>query len=257
MILRSLTCETGASADLRVVRELYDLAKKQIPGCLVEDDSSWIEWNRVADFFDDHPYGNNHTWVATLKRLRGYAEKHGPKPLLLGEAIAADTWVDPEPLLKKVGDKRPYWLPGFLDGNKQWLDRMRSLYGDGWLDRLIRAESRRYAFLMRRFQIEAFRREVPDGGYVVSVLRDFPLAGMGLIDANDKPKWSAGDWHWQSDARELLKTAHDAHSFFGGKVLHGEVNVNGKIENLDDELPEVTEPSRRTIGTTTPGGPSG
>jgi hypothetical protein len=32
-----------------------------IPGALVEDDSSWIGWNRMHDFYDDHPYGNNHT----------------------------------------------------------------------------------------------------------------------------------------------------------------------------------------------------
>lgn len=198
VVLRSLTCETGAGADLGVIRELYDLAKSFVPGCVVEDDSSWIEWNRISDFFDDHAYGNNHTWVATLKRLREYAQKHGPKPLLLGEAIAADTWVDPEPLLKKVGDERPYWLPGFLDGNKKWLERMKSLYGPGGLDRL-ESDSKRYAMLMRQYQIETFRREVPDGGYVVSVLRDFPLAGMGLLDFNDKPKWTAEDWAWHVD----------------------------------------------------------
>lgn len=197
VILRSLTCETGASADLGVIRELYDLAKKMIPGCIVEDDSSWIEWNRVNDFFDDHPYGNNHTWPATLKRLREYAERKGPKPLLLGEAIAADTWIDPELWLKKVGNERPYWLPGFLDGNKKWLDRMRSLYGDGGLDRLG-PDSLRYAMLMRRYQIETFRREVPDGGYVVSVIRDFPLAGMGLIGFDDQPKWPVEDWAWHA-----------------------------------------------------------
>ena len=60
-----------------MIRELYDLAKKMIPGCVVEDDSSWIEWNRINDFFDDHPYGNNHTWVKTLHRLRDYAEAQG------------------------------------------------------------------------------------------------------------------------------------------------------------------------------------
>lgn len=198
VILRSLTCETGSSADLGVVRDLYDLAKSCVPGCVVEDDSSWIEWNRISDFFDDHPYGNNHTWKSTLHRLRAYAQKHGPKPMLLGEAIAADTWVDPEPLLKKVGNERPYWLPGFLDGNKRWLDRMKSIYGPGGLDRL-ESDSKRYAMLMRKFQIEMFRREVPDGGYVVSVLRDFSLAGMGLLDFNDQPKWSADEWAWHAD----------------------------------------------------------
>jgi hypothetical protein len=52
---------------------------------------------------------------------------------------------------------------------------------------------------MRKYQIEAFRREVPDGGYVVSVLRDFPLASMGLLDFNDQPKWPTEDWAWHGD----------------------------------------------------------
>ena len=30
------------------------------------------------------------------------------------QASAADTGVDPEPLLGRVGEKRPYWLPGSL-----------------------------------------------------------------------------------------------------------------------------------------------
>ncbi|HMP04336.1 MAG TPA: glycoside hydrolase family 2 TIM barrel-domain containing protein, partial [Gemmatales bacterium] len=97
VILRSLTCETGHQADLVVIQELYDLGKRLVPGALIVDDSSWIEWIRVGDFYDDHPYGNNHTWLATLRRLQDYVarSKLGVKPLLLGEAIAADTWVNP------------------------------------------------------------------------------------------------------------------------------------------------------------------
>lgn len=193
VVLRSLTCETGPSADVEVIRGLYDLAKKMIPGCVVEDDSSWIEWNRVHDFYDDHPYGNNHTWPATLKRLTEYIAKREAKPLLLGEAIAADTWVDPES--PAVNALPPWARPGFLDGNRKWLARMRELYGPGGLDRLG-ADSREQAILTRRYQIETFRREVPSGGYVVSVLRDFPLAGMGLIGYDGKPKWARDEWDW-------------------------------------------------------------
>ena len=61
--------------------------------------------------------------------------------------------------------------------------RMRALYGkDGFV--FLGGHSANYAIAMRKYQIETFRREVPNGGYVVSVLRDFPLAGMGLLDKN-------------------------------------------------------------------------
>jgi beta-galactosidase/beta-glucuronidase len=52
VILRSLTCETGPSADLEVLRKLYDRCHSRIPGSIVEDDSSWIQWNRIHDFYE-------------------------------------------------------------------------------------------------------------------------------------------------------------------------------------------------------------
>ena len=45
-------------------------------------------------------------------------------------------------------------------------------------EKKLEKDSLRYAWLMRKYQIEAYRREVPNGGYVISVMRDFPLASM-------------------------------------------------------------------------------
>lgn len=226
VILRSLTCETGHQADLAIIQELYDLGKKLIPGSLIVDDSSWIEWNRVYDFFDDHPYGNNHTWVPTLQRLKDYIAKKGTKPLVLGEAIAADTWVKvPPPSPRRAIPQRKLggvveapsnppanadgsatnagspFQPIFLEANRAWLARMEQVIGGPIDQDRLRADSLRYAWLMRKYQIETFRHEVPNGGYVVSVLRDFPLASMGLIDYEGKPKWEAKDWAWHGEKK--------------------------------------------------------
>jgi hypothetical protein len=222
VILRSLTCETGQGADIKVIQSLYDKAKAMIPGCLVVDDSSWIEWNRVYDFFDDHPYGNNHTWVATLQRLKNYVQKKGVKPLILGEAIAADTWTNPDELLKKYGKDRPWWLPLHLDANKQWLERMGKVTGGPVDQKRLTEDSLKYAWLMRKYQIETFRREVPNGGYVVSVLRDFRLASMGLLDYEGKPKWNQEDWYWQNDTMLMLKPANDRRTYPAGQVYDGQ-----------------------------------
>ncbi len=222
VILRSLTCETGPGADLDVIRTLYDLAHREIPGAVVEDDSSWIGWNRVHDFYDDHPYGNNHTWVKTLAGFREYIRAHGPKPLVLGECMAADTWVERRPILDRVGDRRPYWLPRFFDDLAAWRTRWETNAGPAGLDALG-PESRRYALLMRKYQIEAFRREIPYGGYVVSVIRDFPLAGMGLLDYLDQPKWPPADWAWQGDTMLLLRTENDRRSYAAGERLRADV----------------------------------
>jgi hypothetical protein len=214
VILRSLTCETGPGADIKVIQALYDQCKK-MSGGLVVDDSSWIEWNRVFDFYDDHPYGNNHTWVATLDRLKKYiaTSKYGVKPLCLGEAIAADTWVPTKPMLEAIAkakadpkqawslDERgyPFWVPGFFDANRKWLERMGKVCGGEVDEERLRADSLRYASLMRKYQMSAFRKEVSNGGYVVSVIRDFPLASMGLIDYLNQPKWKNADWTWHGE----------------------------------------------------------
>lgn len=259
VILRSLTCETGASADLGVIRALYDTAKRLIPGALVEDDSSWIEWNRVTDFYDDHPYGNNDTWVPTLRRLTDYVAQHDAKPLVLGEAMAADTWPRMRDLERRLGKERPYWAPKALDAQQAWLARMTAIAGPEPL-RHLQPDSMQYGLLMRKYQAETYRREVPDGGYVISVIRDIPSATMGLIDYLDDPKWPATDWAWQRDTICLLQTENDRRSFAAGKRLKGALLVshfgsapirNGKLEaTLGDTRAQATK--SQEIGTLKP-----
>ena len=118
VVLHSLTCETGPSADLEVLTELYNRCKLAIPGAVVEDDSSWISWNRVHDFYDDHPYGNNHTWVETVSGLRDFIAQRQAKPLILGEAIAADTWWSGD----EPSNLPAHLQPWSLDSNRQWAE---------------------------------------------------------------------------------------------------------------------------------------
>ena len=249
VILRSLTCETGPSADLEVLRTLYDRCHSRIPGSIVEDDSSWIQWNRIHDFYDDHPYGNNHTWVPTLTRLKNYIEQHGVKPLVLGEAIAADTWVvpgsldapdsldtpgslGPDTLLQSVqrGDRNnpreePFWWPLAYRANHTWAQDRQIDMGLESVARL-EVDSKRYALAMRKFQIETLRRELPEAGYVVSVLRDFPFAAMGLIDFQGNPKWDAKAWEWHGQKTLLLQTDQDRRSFWGDEPFCGKVLID-------------------------------
>ncbi|MBP7053550.1 MAG: hypothetical protein KBE65_21275 [Phycisphaerae bacterium] len=240
VFLRSLTCETGSSADLKVIQRLHNLAKAAIPGAIVEDDSSWIGWNRVHDFYDDHPYGNNHTWVQTLQGFHQHILAHGLKPLVLGEAICADTWIDREAILEHLGAERPWWSSSVLDAVPRWTERMQAVAGPGGIEQL-REDSLSYGLLMRKFQAEVYRREVPYGGYVISVIRDIPRASMGLIDYLGSPKWSEADWSWQRDTICLLKTDADRRSFASGERLHGDILVShfGR-QAIDDGRLEVT-----------------
>lgn len=225
ILFRSLTCETGSGAELDVIRTLYEQAHAMIPGALVEDDSSWIQWNRVTDFYDDHPYGNNHTWVRTLAELNKYIADKPAKPLVLGEAIAADTWVRREPLERRLGKQRPFWVPLQIDDQARWLAEANAAGGPVDTARLY-ADSLHYGWLMRKYQIETFRREVPAGGYVVSVIRDIPNAAMGLVDHLDQPKWTAPEWAWHGSTMLLLQTEADRRAFVGGTNLSASVLVS-------------------------------
>ncbi len=228
VIVRSLTCETGPSAPLEVMQSLYDKAHAEIPNAFIEDDSSWIEWNRVHDFYDDHPYGNNDQWPGTLARFEQFitdSSARKPMPLLLGEAIAADTWLD-RPTVRDAEDR---FRPTALAALDAWEDRFAARFGASLVPRLA-IDSLRYCLNERKDQIEAFRALQPDGGYVVSVVRDFRLASMGLCDAFDRWKWRADEWDFQGDTMLLLQpgtprslASHDAVSLPLLVAHHGKV----------------------------------
>jgi hypothetical protein len=219
-----------------------------IPGALVEDDSSWIGWNRVHDFYDDHPYGNNHTWVETLAGFNEYILAHGLKPMVLGESISADTWVDRDAVLARLGTERPWYAPVVLDDMAAWTDRMRALAGPGGLDHL-HPDSLRYGMLMRKYQIEAYRREVPYGGYVITVLRDIPNCSMGFFDYLGRPKWTPADWAWQNETICLLKTDRDRRSFSSADRIRGQILLSHfGLQAIEDGVLEVTLQSAADSG---------
>lgn len=234
--LRSLTCETGPSADLNVIRDLYQLGKAMVPGALIVDDSSWIEWNRVNDFYDDHPYGNNHTWRETLARLNRYIAEREPKPLVLGEAIAADSWNLSDPWQNAGPFLQDAHSPWAIAANRDWLERMDAATAPFALKidaERLHLSSLAYGQAMRKFQIETFRREVPRGGYVVSVIRDFPKAGMGLIGYDSQPKLPAGEWSFHGDQMLLLQTPGDCRSFESGQT----VTLHWLLAGFDESPP--------------------
>lgn len=255
VLLRSLTCETGPGADIAVVRRMYLLAKAMIPGAVVEDDSSWIQWNRVHDFWDDHPYGNNHTWVNTLDRLRAHVAEHGSQPLALGEAFAADTWIDTS-LLEAQRKAHPTWpMPHAFDAITRFEDTLH-LQGAGSVAERLRRDSLRSAMLMRKFQLEVFRREFPNGAAVVSVMRDFPLASMGLLDAAGAQKWADEDWSFLGDTMLLVKSPGDRRAFRTGRTaLDVRVNHAGPapLTNVEIEIAAGGETQRVALRDLRPG----
>ncbi|MCR9246820.1 MAG: hypothetical protein NXI31_17445, partial [bacterium] len=202
---RSITCETGHGADLDVVKTLFAACKRAVPDTLVVDDSSWIGWQRITDFWDEHPYGNNRWFTRRLAHFRKHFETAGAKPLLLGECMAADTWSDQTAFMKAHGEPTAdtWWQPWCWQSQQPVEAWLRQEFGQATVDSLLPI-SRDFGLRNRKFQIEQLRRGIPEAGYVVSVARDFGKARMGLYDDQGHLKWRPDEWGWHRDTMILL-----------------------------------------------------
>lgn len=220
---RSITCETGQGADLDVVKSLFEACKAAVPQTLVVDDSSWIGWQRITDFWDEHPYGNNSWLPGRLADFVRHIEEHGKKPLLLGECIAADTWADRDRWNATYGEAPLWWRPDCWAAQGPAEAWLRAAFGQATLASL-RPISLDFGMAMRKFQIEQLRLRIPDAGYVVSVARDFGKARMGLYDDFGELKWRPEDWAWQGDTMVCLDQPGHGHTL-GARGANAQVRV--------------------------------
>jgi hypothetical protein len=252
---RSITCETGQGADLDVVKSLYDACKAAVPQTLVVDDSSWIGWQRITDFWDEHPYGNNSWFPGRLEDFRKHIAEKGKKPLLLGECIAADTWADRAQWNATHGTDATWWRPDCWPAQgpaEEWLTRE---FGADTL-RSLRPISLDFGLQNRKFQIEQLHLGIPDAGYVVSVARDFAKARMGLYDDFDRLKWTPEQWRWHGDTMLCLDLPWNGRcvgpstpdvpirvSHYGVGPLQGTLRLwTDAIERAEVQAPVVLQP---------------
>ncbi len=230
IILRSITCESGG-VDKQVMGELYALGKKIIPNCLLEDNSSWFWLSNpeYAGYWDEHPYLTNPQWVRYIQNLDKVMAEKEPKPFLLGEAMAFNTWIDSIALLAEIGDSRPWWLPKCFGSALEIEKKIVAEYGTNAVETLLK-DSYRYALLHRKFQIELFRIRPGNTGYVVNVIRDMPLIRCGLYDDLERLRWNQDDWSFQGDVSILPKTPEERNGFFLGE----KIPINVSISNFGD-----------------------
>lgn len=233
--LRSLTCETGHSAELAVLEELFRQCKEMVPQTLVVDDSAWIEWHRIHDFYDDHPYGNNSWWPGKIASMRAHIDAREPKPLLLGECIAADTWLDLDAFDAAGASEDSWSAPWGVPAQREFVTRLERLFGSATASAL-RADSLEFALRNRKYQIERLRMSFPEAGYTLSVVRDFTKARMGFFDDFDRPKWGPEAFAFHRDTMIGLDVPDDRRSFLPGPTAfplrvahHGRGDLAGRL----------------------------
>ncbi len=84
------------------------------------------------------------------------------------------------------------------DQIEQYKKQIEAWCGSQAVERMA-SDAHRNALAIRRFQMGIFRRRLPEAGYVVSVIRDFPFASMGLLNFRGEPKWAEEEWAWHRD----------------------------------------------------------
>jgi hypothetical protein len=233
VVLRDLTCENG-QAEHDVLKELYDLGKRLIPGAIIEDSSDVPLTNHGnrADFYDCHPYVDNDEFLYWLgiwsSSLQDLVKKYGlaPQPFILGESIDSDTFRSLEWLEKKAGNERHWWLPWYYDDQKKFREKILSERGREAWEALI-PNSHAHALVTRKFQIEAFRHAPETSGYTITSIRDIRLTSPGMYTHSGDLKWRPEDWlPFNSDTVVLLSTPQNQFVFRADEEFKLQLNVS-------------------------------
>jgi hypothetical protein len=197
VVLYSLGCELDSEmADDDMLSHLSDLVRKATRGSLLCDNSGSGEAyaglsTDYADFADYHFYCDLHHFTPLLDHFR--RDWRRPRPWIFGEYCDADTYRDPA--VVDAGG-RPWWRDLYgIEGNpSRWAyplqtERMAALdlpFGGDALSDISRHQS----FAVRKYILERTRTRRETGGYVLTNLRDTPIATSGVFDDFGFPKFA-------------------------------------------------------------------
>lgn len=225
IILRSISVEAGVK-DQEVMAELVAMAR-EMTHTPVQDNSSWF-WlsnEKLTEWYGEDNYWNNDRWAKhMLVDLPAKLDEMPVKPYLIGESMAGSVWPDldalqqvqPEkPLFNGVmgtdaaqnGQTIPYWFPSCYYSCQQIEHYLRDRYnpllpaGQDIVKDYLIPQSRKYSLEFRRFQIELLYADSRYAGWTLFLGRDVPTCHSGLFDDLGRPRWSAQDWNWITNAR--------------------------------------------------------
>jgi hypothetical protein len=199
VILYTLGCEMGSNVTRELLGALDAAVRPQVPGALVCDNSgsgeSYGGWDAdSSDFTDYHPYYDLHWFEPLLDNWR--RDWKAPRPWIFGEFCDQDGFRDIAELAAANGGQRPWWMTEDLQV-ASWRPEARAIVesderlaaaGPGFTVPQLVAAAHAQALVTRKYTIETLRRRAGMGGYVVTGLRDTPIATSGVFDDLGRPK---------------------------------------------------------------------
>lgn len=205
IVIYSLGCELGSAVDDKLLGQLNDILRSNTSGVLACDNSGSGEAYGglsfdYADFNDYHFYADLHNFNPLLDHFR--RDWRPARPWIFGEFCDADDFRDINEIAAANGGELPWWLVEQNPIHKleaiaysQQPIRMPPL-----LEQLpftaqdIQRISRQQSFVMRKTILEKVRAKAGMGGYVVTGIRDTPLATSSMFDDLGRTKYDADDF---------------------------------------------------------------
>ncbi len=200
IIIYSLGCELGAAVDNALLGQLNAILRERTRGVLVCDNSGSGEAYGglafdFADFNDYHFYADLHYFNPLLDHFR--RDWRPARPWIFGEFCDADDYRDLGEIAAANKGELPWWL---VEQNpihavtaiaySQQSLRMPKL-DIPFDEQALQHISRQQSYVIRKTILEKVRSKASMGGYVVTGLRDTPLATSSMFDDLGRMKYEA------------------------------------------------------------------
>lgn len=198
IIIYSLGCELNQSVDAALLERLETVVRARVQGALFCDNSGSGEAYGglsydLADFNDYHFYADLHYFDPLIDHFS--RDWRPPRPWIFGEFCDADDYRDLDEIEAAMGGALPWWLSernplhplSFIAYPEQRV-RMSRLDLDFDHQSLMRI-SRQQSFVLRKTILEKVRSRAGMGGYVVTGIRDTPLATSSVFDDLGRTKY--------------------------------------------------------------------
>jgi hypothetical protein len=226
IVIYSLGCELGAAVDSELLGKLNAILKAKTAGVLVCDNSGSGEAYGgltfdYADFNDYHFYCDLHHFNPLLDHFR--RDWRSARPWIFGEFCDADDYRDLDQISEANDGELSWWL---LERNP-----IHSLSAIAYSQQPVRMPdlnlpftgqdlqriSRQQSFVVRKTILEKVRAKAGMGGYVVTGLRDTPLATSSMFDDLGYPKYAADKFReFNADAVLVLEQGRARVWKYGG-----------------------------------------
>jgi hypothetical protein len=228
VIVWTLGCELSEGVCAPFLEKLYRLVKRLTDSPLVRDNSGGGEayhglLKEYADFYDNHFYCD----PPFLRLLVDYFAPRGREvqPWLFGEYCDSDTFRDWQAILNQHEGTVPWWACEDENVNPrgvrpqvyavQQQQRMNQPAIAAYRDALKFSSSQQSLF-HRKVTIETTRLYREVSGYVVTSIRDTPIATSGILDDLGEPKWRAEELRRFNNDRVLLLQFHRRRDWIHG-----------------------------------------